>query len=329
MFSENVDWSVHNPVISWLMDSVEPSMTYLVSRDLLRPRPSAPNLERLRALVSTRGWAARILARQREKTWWATKMTCYWPKFRSTIWQLQVLADFGLERKDERIANAVELFLDLHVARDGGYHPYSRLEPRHYGPRGHLCTTGNMVRSLIRFGYLRDERVQTAIDWLVDHQLPDGGWDCFWRRHGTLDAWEAMSAFAEIPSRRRTPKIREAIRRGAEFFLRRRLLHEGPPAREWRKLHYPWHYFYDVLVGLDFMVRLGYGNDPRIHEALSLLTSKRRSDGKWVLEGIHGTRRTNKRFTPLAPLRIETPSRPSKMITFLAMRILKGVQRAQ
>ena len=329
MFSKNIDWSAHNPVVSWLVDSVEPSMTYLVSRDLLKPRPSVTNLERLRSLVPTSGWAARILARQHEKSWWATKITCCRPKFRSTIWQLEALADLGLTGKDERIANAVELFFDLHVATDGGYHPYSSLAPSDYGLRGHLCTTGNMVRSLIRFGYLRDERVQTAIDWLVDHQLPDGGWDCFWRRHGTLDAWEAMSAFAEIPSRRRTPKIREAIRRGAEFFLRRRLLHEGPPAREWRKLHYPWHYFYDVLVGLDFMVRLGYGNDPRIHEALSLLTSKRRSDGKWVLEGIHGTRRTNKRFTPLAPLRIETPSRPSKMITFLAMRILKGVQRAQ
>lgn len=322
MFSERIDWSAQNSVIFWLMDTVEPSMTYLVSRDLMKSRTSARDLERLRALVPTGGWAGRILARQREKTWWATKKTCYRPKFSSTIWQLQVLADLGLNKSDKRIANAVEFWFNLHHAKDGGYSPDVR------GLRGHLCTTGNMVRSLIRMGYLNDERVQSAIRWLVQQQLRDGGWDCFGRSSGTLDAWEAMSAFAEIPAQRRTSEVREAIRRGAGFFLSRRLLHEGAPAREWPKLHYPWHYFYDVLVGLDLMVRLGYGNDSRLYEAMSLLILKRRLDGKWVLEGIHGTRRTDKRFTPMVPLRIEIPHRPSKMITFLTMRVLRGVESA-
>lgn len=320
MVCENIDWSARNPVISWLMGPIEPSMRYLVSRDLLKPRPPARNLERLRALVPTGGWAARILARQREKTWWVTKRTCYRPKFRSTIWQLQVLADLGLTRSDERIANAVEFWFELHYAADGGYSPDPKVR------RGHLCTTGNMVRSLIRMGYLKDERVQSAIRWLVDRQLSDGGWDCFGRPKGTIDAWEAMSALAEIPGPRRSKETRMAIERGAEFFLGRRLLHEGPPSREWPRLHYPWHYFYDVLVGLDFMVRLEFGKERRLHEALSLLTSKRRLDGKWVLEGVHGTRKTNKQFTPVSPLQIERPHRPSKMITFLAMRVLKGIE---
>ena len=320
---ENVDWSRRNLIIAWLMDPAEPSMRYLASRDLVEPRPNCRELERLSALVPTGGWVARILAQQREKTWWVTEKTCYRPKFRSTIWQLQVLADLGLSKSDERIANAVEFWFVLHYAKDGGYSPDVR------GLRGHLCTTGNMVRSLIRLGYLNDERVQSAVQWLVDQQLRDGGWDCFGRPHGTLDAWEAMSAFAEIPEQQRTAEVKEAIRRGAQFFVSRGLLHEGKPAREWPKLHYPWHYFYDVLVGLDFMVRLGYGNDRRLHEALSLLISKRRSDSRWVLEGIHGMRRTNQRFAPVAPLRIETPHRPSKMITFLAMRVLKGVEHAR
>lgn len=117
-------------------------------------------MERLRGVVPTGGWAAKILARQRENTWWLTEKTCYLPYFRATIWRLQVLADFGLDRLDERIANAVELFLDLHLARDGGYSPSAKLGTR---KRGHLCTTGNMARSLIRFGYIQDERVQGAI----------------------------------------------------------------------------------------------------------------------------------------------------------------------
>ncbi len=306
-----VETASHSSVIDWLLEPTEPSIRYLTARDLVEPQPSQRTLSKLQSDIPTKGWAARILSLQKEKTWWATKKTCYEPKFRSTIWQLQVLADLGLTRKDERIANAVELFLDLHIARDGGYHPYSGLEPRHYGPRGHLCTTGNMVRSLIRFGYLRDESVQTAIDWLVDHQLPDGGWDCFWRRHGTLDAWEAMSAFAEIPVNKRSPSVRRAVERGAEFFLKRCLIHEGRPSRTWATLHYPWHYIYDYLVGLDFMTRLGYGRDNRMQEAFSMLLSARRPDGEWNLNG-------NNRYPYL-----EKAGKPSKMITFLALRALK------
>ncbi len=310
---DNLNWTPQAPVISWLRNTAEPAMRYLCSRDLLEPRPSQKELERLQANVPDSGWAAKILGGQREKTWWVTNKTCYVPKFRSTIWRLQVLADLGLTSKDERLSNAVELFFDLHIARDGDYHPYSRLEPRQYGIRGHLCTTGNMVRSLIRFGYLRDERVQSAIDWLVDHQLPDGGWDCFWRRHGTLDAWEAMSAFAEIPLTRRSSEIRQAIKAGANFFLKRRMLHEGKTFKRWYWLRYPWHYFYDVLVGLDFMTTLGYGEDPRINEALEHLTSKRRPDGRWNLDHTNGN------------LRLETPGKVSKMITFLSLRALKRV----
>ncbi len=300
-------------VLAWLLDPSEPAMRYLASRDLMNPRPSERSLEQLRAEVSRHGWAANILAEQREQTWWATKKTCYTPKFRSTIWQLQVLADLGLDRRDDRIANAVEFWFNLHYrARDGGYSPGSKFKN---GNASHLCTTGNMVRSLIRLGYLDDERVQSAIRWLVDEQLPDGGWDCFGRPKGTLDAWEAMSAFAEIPPRRRSSEVREAIEGGAEFFLRRRLLHEGRRFNRWYWLRYPWHYFYDVLVGLDFMTALGYGRDPRMKEALDHLGSKRRPDGWWTLNSTNGD------------LVLEAAGMPSKMITFLAMRAGKRIGR--
>ena len=298
-------------VLAWLLGIEEPAMRYLASRDLVRPRPSDARLVRLRAHVPTSGWAAAILRRQRERTWWATKRTCYTPKFRSTIWQLQVLADLGLTRRDERIANAAGFWFDLHYdPRRGGYSPGPRTSAGH---RSHLCTTGNMARSLIRLGYLGDERVTSAIEWLVDEQLPDGGWDCFGRTAGTLDAWEAMSALAEVPPRRRSSDVRRAIERGAEFFLERRLLREGRPFPRWRWLRYPWHYFYGVLVGLDFLTALGYGRDPRMGEALDVLASKRLPDGRWALDPVNGD------------LRLEVVGRPSKMITFLALRVGRQV----
>jgi len=318
--------STTRDVLEWLLDPSEPAMRYLASRDLVDPRPGERALARLRAEVPKGAWAKKIFARQKAKTYWARKKACYVPKFTATIWQLQVLADLGLSRRNERIANAVELWFDLHRAKDGGYTPWSRRERAEYRrmhfrhldrfmKQGHLCTTGNMVRSLIRFGYLGDERVQSAIDWLVDAQCEDGGWHCFGRPEGTIDSWEAMSAFAVIPVNRQSADVKRAIERGAEFFLKKRLLHEGEYFARWWSLRYPWHYFYDVLVGLDFMTALGYGKDPRMQEALKHLESKRLTDGGWKLDGTNGN------------LVIESKGKRSKMITFLALRVLNRAGR--
>jgi hypothetical protein len=300
----------NDPVLAWLLDEEQPAMRWLASRDLLEPRLSESSLRRLRAEVPERGWAKRILGLQKAKTYWHLKSNGYLPYYKASIWHLQVLGDLGMTRKDERIANAVEFFLDKHIAPDGGLSP--RVGPR----RGHHCTTGNMARTLIRFGYLRDERVRDALDWIVDHQLPDGGWHCFWEPRGTLDSWEGMSALAEVPVNRRTPAMRKVLRDGAEFFLSRRLLHEGKRYAPWYWLRYPWHFYYDVLVGLDFLTALGHGRDPRMKEALTHLRSRQTPGGRWPLSSSNW-------YLGKRPL--ERAGRTSKMVTFLARRVLNRV----
>ncbi|HII41384.1 MAG TPA: hypothetical protein HA326_09245, partial [Thermoplasmata archaeon] len=233
------------------------------------------------------------------------------PKMRGTYWSLAVLAALGLTREDARIANAVEHMLRIHLMPDGGFSPWGALRPSHF------CSTGIMVRTLLQLGYTEDTRTWRGIDWLVAAQLPDGGWECRPPGRGTLDAWEAMAAFAAIPRARRTRDVKRAVQGGAEFFLSRGLLREGAPYPRWSQLHYPWHYWYDVLVGLDFLTALGYGSDPRMQEALDLLRSKRGPDGRWNLEGTSGN------------LRLESPGRPSKMITFLALRVLGRAGRGR
>lgn len=283
-------------------------MRFLASRDLLRPRPTVTTLDAYRQAIPAAGWASAILARQRERTWWETKTTCYWPKVNGTYWSLAVLADLGLTREDPRIANGVEHMLRIHLAPDGGFSPFGPPKPSHF------CSTGIMVRTLVQLGYVDDPRTWGGVLWLLDAQLEEGGWDCRPPGRSTLDAWEAMAAFAAIPASKRTADVRASARRGAEFFLNRRLLHEGAPYPRWSQLHYPWHYWYDLLVGLDFLAKLGYGYDPRMAEALRLLLSKRLSDGRWRLEGANGN------------LRLELQGKPSKMITFLALRALHRLE---
>jgi hypothetical protein len=225
------------------------------------------------------GWAASLLDHQWPDGHWVTPGTSggelYRPKFIATNWLAIVLADLGMTRTDPRIRRTAELILDRWSPRDGDLS----------GRGGEICVTGNAVRTLIRFGYLDHPAVQRSIAWIVRTQKRDGGWHCFPSRTGTLDGWEGLAAFAEIPEGGRDEAVRRSIERGAEFYLRRHLMEEdGVHYPPWFRIHYPNHYYYDVLVGLRILTRLGYGTDPRLAPALRWLRGRRRRDGTWVLD---------------------------------------------
>jgi hypothetical protein len=98
---------------------------------------------------------------------------------------------------------------------------------------------------------------------------------------------------------------------------------EYPP---WFRIHYPNHYYYDVLVGLRILARLGYGSDRRLKPALRWLLGKRRRDGTWALDADHpdlDPERGGYRFPgPVYPLRLEPPNEPSRWATVEALSVL-------
>ncbi len=187
-------------------------------------------------------------------------------------------------------------------------------------------------------GFDRDAMISRALRWLVDEQKEDGGWHCFESNKGTLDCWEPLSAFAALPKSRWARSIKRSIERGAEFYLERRLFREGsrryPP---WLRFHYPVHYYYDILVGLEILSSLGYGKDGRMKFALDLLKRKRTGEGKWILDAVnpdipkslpstsYSTLPPYEPF-PAIPFGLEEVGRPSKMVTLRALKVLKNVE---
>ena len=166
---------------------------------------------------------------------------------------------------------------------------------------------------------------------MVEDQKEDGGWHCFDSTRGTLDCWEGLAAFAALTKAKRTRSIKSAIERGAEFYLKRRLFREGPRYEPWFRFHYPNHYYYDILVGLDVITKLGYGGDKRLSDALKILKEKRQEDGRWLLDRIHPDPpnyqwgRNNLR-QKVIPFGLEEVGKPSKWITLTALRVLKRVE---
>jgi hypothetical protein len=270
--------------------------------------------------IGRTGWAANLLGHQFPDGHWVTRGTSeqelYRPKYIVTNWIAIVLADLGMTRADPRIRRTAEL-----IMKRWGY-PKGDLS----GKVGEVCVTGNAVRTLIRFGYLDHPVVQRSIGRLVRTQKADGGWHCFDSRTGTLDSWEGLAALAEIPVDQRSAGIQRSIERGAEFFLKRHLMDQGPEYPPWKRIHYPTHYYYDVLVGLRILSRLGYARDPRMARAYRWLLSKRARDGTWALDEAHPDLDPKHGGYRLAfvvyPIELELLHEPSRWATVEALSAL-------
>jgi hypothetical protein len=307
--------------MDWLLEENQPSIRYLALTQLLGRSEGDTEVQSAKKMIPTVGWAADILAKQHPEGWWVEEESLYRPKYVSTNWMLLILSDLGLTKENPRIRKACELWIKRLAKKDGGFGSERWKE-------GHLCTVGNTTRALVKFGYADHPKVKRSFDWMVKHQSKKGGWSCFGSGRN-LDSWEPMSAFAALPKQEWTKGISQAVEKGAEFFLERELHKQGSRYKPWYRFHYPINYYYDILVGLDFMTALGYVDDPRLSYALKILKKKRRRDGKWNLDAIHPDveggmaewykKQPKDRPTPFS---LEEAGKPSKMITLTAMRVL-------
>jgi hypothetical protein len=267
------------------------------------------------------GWAADILSKQSPGGWWVSSESLARPKYTATFWMLLILSDLRVPR-DSRISKACDLLLERFAKDDGGF-GYDSMRT------SEMCITANASLLLSRFGYGDDPRVKSAFQWLIEDQKENGGWRCGWRR-GIIDGWEPMALFASYPREKWSRRIKRTVERGAEFYLERELHKEGKRYGPWYRFHYPVHYYYDILVGLDFITELGYGDDRRLRFALDLLQEKRRPDGRWNLDRIHpdleGKIAELYSRKPLIRYSLEVAGGPSKMITLRAMRVLQKVR---
>jgi hypothetical protein len=126
--------------------------------------------------------------------------------------------------------------------------------------------------------------------------------------------------------------MKDCVERSAEYYLEHEIHVQGERYEPWYRFHWPIHYYYDLLVGLDCLTALGYGKDRRLGYALDLLHKKRRADGRWNLDAVQtdpdpeGARwfAENPQKRPAA-LTFEAAGQPSKMITLRALTVISRV----
>ena len=317
---QKVGHSEDNRLVEWLLEENQPAVRYFTLVDLLGREETDPKVKDAYSNIARRGWAFDILKLQKPDGRWQSRPrgSLYGPKYTATNWMALVLSDLGLTKGDPRIAKTAELFFE------------EWMDPEKENIfKDEVCIVGNTARYMTRFGYYDDPRVRRLFDRLLEDQKEDGGWHCFESPGGTLDCWEALAAYSALPEANRTRKITRSIEKGAEFYLERKLFDDGqrryPP---WFRFHYPNHYYYDVLLGLAVMTRLGYGNDRRLKPALEVLKKKRRRDGAWLLDSVHPDLAPGAQYSlrrKVRPFSLEQAGKPSKWITLTALRVLKSV----
>jgi hypothetical protein len=314
--------------LPWLLERDHPAVRHLALLHLLDEPPEAPTVRRARGAAMRADPIATILAAQDREGWWVHPDARYAPKYTGWFWPLIFLEQMGADARDLRVQRACDHALSRGQAPGGGFGWASTNSSSAH------CLTGNVLRSLIVFGRLDDDRVRHGVAWEAGaitgegHERwhpgatsgpgfacgVNGGLPCGW------GAIKALRAFASIPPRRRTRAVRRAIDRGVGFLFANDLATGDFPtsttiSRNWTKLGFPSAYVADSLQGLEALAELGRGHDPRLVPVLEMIAGKQDAEGRWRNEQPYRGRLWSD---------VDVPGRPSKWVTLRACRVLRS-----
>ncbi len=322
-----------NP-ITWLLEDNNPSVRYFTLIDVLEKAENDPEVRKTKEEIMKKGVVPKILAKQKEGGYWEDSQNFYTAKYKGTVWQIIILAELGVDGRDDRIRKACEFIFENSQDRESnGFSMWASARTGRGRFSGVIpCLTGNLVYSLIKLGYLKDERIQNSINWITTYQRFDDGikdtpedwpyekWVICWGKHSChMGVVKALKALAEIPISQRNKKAKNTIEEGAEYLLKHHIYKRSHDLSRvskpgWLRFGFPLMYQTDVLEILGILTRLGY-HDERMQEAIDKLISKQDDQGKWKLRStFNGRFQTN----------IEQKGKPSKWITLNALKVLKN-----
>ena len=144
------DWRrrLNDDPLPWLLelDPENPGVRYFALRDLLDCSEEDPEVEAARSAIMATGPVPAILDAQYPEGYWVKPGGGYSPKYRSTVWQILLLAELGADPADERVRRGCEYLLTHSVASNGAFSARQKPVPSvcvH-------CLNGNMIGALLR-----------------------------------------------------------------------------------------------------------------------------------------------------------------------------------
>jgi hypothetical protein len=306
-----LDWIeiLYSDVIPWLMERDAPSARYWALTKLLDRAEDEDEVGEARRAIMKSGPAVEILSHYAGDGRWEGERGYYTPKYKSTHWQLLLLAELAANGEDDRIAAACRRMIE----KVGG------VERTKVWP----CFHGNLIGYLHALGHAGDKRVRafeadlaragTAGKWCCDL---NGDMPCAW------GAARALWGFGKVPADVRDEAVQKAVESGVRFLGRFKLREgdypaEGARHKMWDQLNFPLFYQADVLFTLRALTDVGQlGAKPTFRKAVEWLMDRAGSGWRW--DGVSPY--NSRMWTPL-----ETHRRPSKWITWQALYVIKAL----
>lgn len=312
-------------LVEWLAES-DPALRWQVERDLQNsPRQV---WEATRSRVASEGFGARLLALQEPDGQWAGG--AYFPgdfdfhgpeaaegagqPWTATTWTLNTLRDWGLEAA--ALSGTAEL-LAANSRWEYGSLPY-------WGGEVDCCINAYTLAN----GAWLGADVSVIAQWLLDHRMDDGGWNCEWVNgskrssfHSTLNALRGLLYYETATGG--GDDLHGARKAGEEYLLRRHLLRRfttGEIVGPWAtSFAYPFRWQYNTLRALDYFrcaaLHDGITPDARLEEAVAVVRAARQDDGTWI---------QGKVLPGRVWFDVDVPEgEPSKWLTFYATRVLE------
>ncbi len=305
-------------IIDWLLDS-DPAIRWQVMRDVLHKPEKEYAIERSK--ISHEGLGAQLLSQQHpDGSWSGVAWNHGW---NSTFHVLTLLREFGIDPSGDSAVHALKLVRDNVTWKGCG--PEECDQNSFFEGEIEPCINGQVAASGAYFG----QDVQGIIERLLSEKLADGGWNCdaeFGSTRSsfntTIDVLEGLLEYENFVGGDAT--VKSARLRGQEFLLERQLFkskstgkaieHDRKGGSSWTDFAYPNWWHYDILRGLDYLRQAGVRHDERVNNALEIVLSKRKSDGRWNLDV----------FYP-GDMLVEldsTAGQPNRWITLKSLRVL-------
>lgn len=317
----------------WLLEDDNPSAKYFTLTNILEKKSDNQEVIDSKELIMKKGLVPKILENQKPDGYWGKPEDFYArSKYRGTVWNLIILSSVGADENDSRIKNTIEFILKNSQDPNRGGFAHCRTK-KGTGTPGMVipCLTGNMIWSMIRFGYFKDLRIQKGIEWITKYQRFDDGdaiyledWPykghkaCFSTHSCHMGVVKALKALSEIPKNKRNIEVNNTIKRAVDYLLLHHIYKRSHNLSKvskpgWLKLGFPHMYQDDILEILNILTDLKVHNE-RMQDAVDIVVSKQDKQGRWILENtFNGRYITN----------IETKDKPSKWVTLNAIRMLK------
>ena len=304
-------------IVEWLLEG-DVSIQYQVQRDLLdQERPD------LRARIVTEGWGARFLSERNPNGHWG--QAYYQPKWISTHYTLLDLKNLGASPDEPAIGETLTKVLEDHKGPDGGINTSPTIK------ESDVCLNG-MFLNFTTYFRMPEKSLRSIVDLLLLEQMKDGGFNCESNRwgavhsslHSTLSILEGFLEYAQNDYQYRISEIERIEPLAREFILQHRLYRSDRSGEIIDKrmllLSYPTRWYYHILRALDYFQAADIDYDPRMQDALDVLTKKKRKDGKWPLQGKHPGQ---------IHFEMELPREPSRWNTLRALRVQKHFDNSQ